>query len=340
MSGDTDSGLLSVVGIRPRLAHAETLPDQIEGAGVSIACQLVEGYPAADVFWFKDGRDIDLESDMVTIGQNHDLRIASVQPHHAGDYTCRAQNSEGVDSLTVTLRVLRRTVIVNSPAYYQYKEGEQVIFNCQVEVDDKQGSLQINWYKGDEKLILDHPQGDESTPRMMLLPNSSLAISGVQQSDLGYYSCEAVTGISPPVRSAHSQIYLPQLFPVWIIIIIAILLIIGLLIFFCLCIGKCREAVKGEGYYCVDDMEASDKKHDKSDIFYTTEDCDSVMQETDNIPRDIYNPTSTPLFTPKTIRLLSKIDQSSGSVGSLLSDDEFLNKGMEEDGSFRERYLQ
>ena len=90
----------------------------------------------------------------------------------------------------------------------------------------------------------------------------------------------------------------------------------------------------------MDDMEASDKKHDMSDIYYTTQDSDSVMQETDQVHRDIYSPRQAPVFTPKSIRLLSRIEQSSGSVGSLLSNDDFLNKGMEEDGSFRERYFQ
>ena len=90
----------------------------------------------------------------------------------------------------------------------------------------------------------------------------------------------------------------------------------------------------------MDDMEASDKKHDKSDIYYTTQDCDSVMLENDNFLTDNSTPTKTPIFTPSTIRHLSSIDQSAGSVGSLLSDDEFLNRGMEEDGSFRDKYLQ
>ena len=333
-SGDTDSGLLSVLGIRPRLAPAERLPDFVEGSVVNIDCQLLEGYPAPDVSWFKDGLDIDLSSGYVTISQNHSLRIASAQPQHAGAYVCKAQNSVGDDYLTVNLRVLRRTVLVDSPAYYRYEEGENMIFNCRMEADNEQEPIKINWYKGEQKLLLGAANPEGPTPHLMLLPNSSLLISGVQESDLGYYSCETVTGNSPPVRSALSQIYLPHQYTVWIIL--ATLLPLSILSLFCLCVGKCRKVVKGVEYYCVDDMEA---KHNESMIYYNNEDCDSVMQETDNVPKSWF-PPKTPLFTPKTIRLLSKIDWSPGSVGSLLSNDEFLNKGMEEDGSFRERYLQ
>jgi hypothetical protein len=48
----------------------------------------------------------------------------------------------------------------------------------------------------------------------------------------------------------------------------------------------------------------------------------------------------TPIFTPKTIRRLARVDKSIGSIGSLLDDDEYLDKGYDEDGSFRERYAE
>ena len=94
------------------------------------------------------------------------------------------------------------------------------------------------------------------------------------------------------------------------------------------------------GYYGVKDIEASSKENNKSDIFYTTVngDTDSVMGESDHL-KISYTETKTPIFTPKTIRHLAYLDKSAGSVGSLMSDDEFLHKGMEEDGSFHEKYL-
>ena len=142
---DTDSGLLSVVGIPPRLASAQTLPDQLEGAAVTIPCPVVEGYPAARISWFEDGLDMEPEPGLVMLDHNQSLVLGSVQSRHAGEYTCLAQNSEGEDSLTVSLKVLRKTVILSKPAYHQYSEGGQVIFDCQVEVDARQEGVRITW---------------------------------------------------------------------------------------------------------------------------------------------------------------------------------------------------
>ena len=92
--------------------------------------------------------------------------------------------------------------------------------------------------------------------------------------------------------------------------------------------------MKGEGYYCVDDMEVNDKK-----VESTTHDSDSIMQETDHPKTDLDITQHNTMFTPRSVHLLSRIDKAGGPVGSLLSDDEFLNRGMEEGGSFRQHYL-
>ena len=186
--------------------------------------------------------------------------------------------------------------------------------------------MTITWYKGETRLIADH--------HVRVLDNNSLLISEVQQGDLGYYSCEVATHLSPTVRSGHSQIYYPDTYPALIIIIISILIIIVILTLLCFCITKCRRTMKGEGYYCVDDMEVNDKK-----VGSTTHDSDSIMQETDHHKTDMDITQHSAMFTPRSVHLLSRLEKAGGSIGSLLSDEEFLNRGMEEDGSFRQHYL-
>ena len=316
-----------MVGIPPTLAQPQLLPHILEGAGVTIPCQLVGGYPPIEyVSWFKDGQDIDIEPGIVSVGGDHSLTILSVQPHHAGEYTCLAHNSEGEDSITVSLQVVSKTVILSKPAHHQYRKGEQVMFDCQVEVDTREEGVTITWYKGETRLIADH--------HVRVLDNNSLLISEVQQGDLGYYSCEVATDLSPTVRSGHSQIYYPDTYPALIIIIISILIIIVILTLICFCITKCRRTLKGEGYYCVDDMEVNDKK-----VGSTTHDSDSIMQETDHHKTDMDITQHSAMFNPKSVHLLSRLEKAGGSIGSLLSDEEFLNRGMEEDGSFRQHYL-
>ena len=51
---DTDSGLLTVVGIRPALAPAERLGDKLVGEGLSLACNVKVGWPDPKVNWYKD----------------------------------------------------------------------------------------------------------------------------------------------------------------------------------------------------------------------------------------------------------------------------------------------
>ena len=94
----------------------------------------------------------------------------------------------------------------------------------------------------------------------------------------------------------------------------------------------------GKGFY--NPMDPENMKHNKSDIYYTTEDADSIMHEVDTSCSDLMegNAPKTPIFTPKTLRHLSS--SGTGSASSLLEDDEFLKRGMNEDGSFRERYAE
>ena len=80
--------------------------------------------------------------------------------------------------------------------------------------------------------------------------------------------------------------------------------------------------------------------HNKSDIYYTTEDNESIMNEVDSSALGGPAAAKAPIFTPKTIRRLARVDKSIGSIGSLLEDEEYLDKGYDEDGSFRERYAE
>ena len=359
---DTDSGLLTVVGIPPAFHRpAAPVPPLLEGEDVTIRCLLAAGYPPPRIAWFKDGVVID--EDLVKV-DGDSVAISEAQAaRHSGDYTCRASNAWGSDIQEVGVQIRRRTQIVSQPVTVEYAAGQPVVLDCAVDVDASlRGSLQVEWWKGEHRLDLvtsledfhvgesellvsrslvqqAEPVEDEEGPRIVLLPNASLKISRLQQEDLGYYSCRVLTELEGAgLRSEFSQIYVASSFPFWILIVILCVLII-LLLGVCFAL-RLRRRTRGKGYYGVKDIEKSGTKHNKSDIYYTTEDGDSVMNEQDNLPLNTSTPTQarTPIFTPKTIRHLANMDKATGSVGSLLEDDEFLRRGMDEDGSFRERY--
>ena len=170
-----------------------------------------------------------------------------------------------------------------------------------------------------------------------LLTNSSLLICGLGPEDVGSYHCEVNTSLGEVVRSQPSSVYLTAPFPWWVVIIaLGVLIFILLLCLIC----YCKRRRTGKGYYGMDIEDGiNGAVHNKSDIYYTTEDNESIMDEMDQSMLEKQN-GKTPIFTPKTIRRLARVDKSIGSIGSLLDDDEYLDKGYDEDGSFRERYAE
>ena len=260
-----------------------------------------------------------------------------------------------------SLDVSSRTSIVSAPVYIELSslptDGSSVVFPCDVDIDQVLGSdFEVAWYKDSEALspgLLEPALAiteaevaevaeDECAKaggehHWYLLTNSSLMVCGLGPGDVGSYHCEVNTSLGEVVRSSYSSVYLTAPFPWWIILIALCLLILLLL----LCVVcYCKRRNMGKGYYGMDIEDGiNGGNHNKSDIYYTTEDNESIMDEMDQSMLEKQN-GKTPIFTPKTIRRLARVDKSIGSIGSLLDDDEYLDKGYDEDGSFRERYAE
>ena len=293
------------------------------------------------------------ESSSITI--NYDkLTITSATPDHSGEYTCQAVNPWGKQSQGTSLWIRRRTKILTVPVYLPFSQGKLVQIDCKVDVDPNlDSSLRIDWFRGDQLLVPNKISNDipverpdeetdaeynevEEENRYTVYSNHTLEINDLRHDDIGMYRCAATTSLEPVMHSQTSQIFIKSEFPYWIIILILLILLVLIVVFYC--VWRIRRRSKGKGYYGVKDIEQSGSMHNKSDIYYTTEDGDSIMLEQDNVPfTEVQGPTKPPIFTPKTIRQLAAMDKTTGSCGSLL-DDEFLKRGMDEDGSFRERY--
>ena len=152
---------MTVLGIKPKLAVNSMLADQLVGADISLPCEVAEGKPAPAVLWYKDNLSVDMET--VTIDQDNTLEITNANEGHSGLYVCKAENSEGSDSLTVELNVRNHSVIVSNAAHVLFEKDSQVTFDCQHEVDSALlGGLQINWFK--DGVNLDLIQAPEPPP--------------------------------------------------------------------------------------------------------------------------------------------------------------------------------
>lgn len=95
---------LPLVAVPPHIT-----PFQFEGpanAGdmVELACQVPKGDRPVSIAWLYNGSRQGV-STAVFGAHTHFLSIATVQPGHAGSYTCRANNSAGQAEVTAFLEV-------------------------------------------------------------------------------------------------------------------------------------------------------------------------------------------------------------------------------------------
>ena len=308
----TDSGLLTVVGVGPSLEEDEDfVGEKLEGEPVLLPCKVSTGFPAPQITWFKDGAEVDERAGRST---EEGLHLEDLHPKDSGEYICRAQNSEGMVTKSVELVVRRKSRVVTVPTAMEWREGEEAIFHCEVEVDrDLEPSLSVQWFKGEDRLEL-MGLGD----RVSLLPNSSLRIHRLERGDLGLYSCRVSTALEPNLRSAPSSLYLAAPLPWWLVLLLflaATLVLLGL----CLTLRLRGRFTKEQGYYGVADME---RQGGVRDVCYTTTGGEKDHQQVEPVP-----PLS---LTPN--------PGSANSLGSLISDELCLTEGQQEDGSFRRGY--
>jgi hypothetical protein len=353
----SESGWLAVKGVEPQLVPLANYQTVLEGESLSLPCKLKEGVvPSPRVIWYRNNEEVD--HSRVREEEDNTLELGPLTTADTGEYICQATNSEGKDFITVDVVVSERTKVLSPPqdVDLESQNGLDVFFPCEVSVDSKVvADYTVTWYKdlleldvyqiqtdvrisAHEKRFAEEPAGvceDTEQHRLYLLLNDTLVVCGLQQADLGSYHCEVSTDLEPSIKSQYHSVYIGSNFPWWIILVIILALLLLCVFLALACYWRSKK--QGKGYYGMDVEDGG--LRNKSDIYYTTEDNESIMDEMDQSMLDKQN-GKTPIFTPKTIRRLARVDKSIGSIGSLLDDDEYLDKGYDEDGSFRERYAE
>ena len=358
----SETGQLTVKGVKPQLVPVEATERYrmvLEGDRLSLPCKLKDGVvPSPTVIWYRNGEEVG--QSRVREEEDNTLELGPLTTEDAGEYICQATNREGKDIIKVDVLVSARTEVVSPRRHVdlESQSGLDVFFPCEVRVDSNVvDDYTVIWYKDQVALDVyelqpdvrisasetnikfsEEPAGvceDTEQHRLVLLTNDTLVVCGLQQDDIGEYHCEVSTQLEHSVKSHRHSVYIGTNFPWWIILVI-ILAILILIVFLALACYWRRKKL-GKGYYGMDVEDGG--LRNKSDIYYTTEDNESIMDEVDQSMLEKQN-GKTPIFTPKTIRRLARVDKSIGSIGSLLDDDEYLDKGYDEDGSFRERYAE
>merc|ERR1712013_567351 len=329
---DITVGNLSVTWKKDNISIDNNWDERVyQDKDVSLECEVVGGWPAPEVLWYKDGQIVDKKK--VTIEEDNTLKIRNAEKEDTGIYTCTAENSEGSDNLTTQLNIRSRSTIISQAKQEEFVEGSEVTFDCEYEVDNGLlGGLTVSWFKDGEYLdIIQAPElapvlGESlitrpdpvspcvtykpgEDPRLYMLSNSSLRICSLSQSDIGKYYCVINTDLDQSVTSQPSYLYSATSPLLWIIISIIIGILLPLTIISLVCIYRRREG--GKGFYGMNLEEGGNT--DKSDIYYTTEgdENSTAAEEQGNIPA----------ITSNIIGHFDNISLSDGQKDFLLDED-------------------
>ncbi|KAG7264141.1 hypothetical protein CRUP_024483 [Coryphaenoides rupestris] len=162
---------------------------------------LVQGDPVPTVRWRRD--DGELPRGRYEISEEHTLVIRSVRLSDEGSYTCVTENMVGRSEASATLVIHVPPGFALHPRNQVASVGRTVTFQCQAS-----GSPQpaIFWQReGSESLLF----SSQSSSRLYVSPTGSLTINGVQRSDAGYYSCQALNIAGSVITKALLSVTVP-----------------------------------------------------------------------------------------------------------------------------------
>ena len=85
---DTETGLLTVVGIMPQIQSPDTLEyNVLEKNQVILPCQVIGGVPTPEIRWYHMENEVDTDRTMV--GEDNSLIIYSANADDTGMYVCK-----------------------------------------------------------------------------------------------------------------------------------------------------------------------------------------------------------------------------------------------------------
>ncbi|KAM6930619.1 hemicentin-1 [Xenentodon cancila] len=151
------------------------------------------GIPSPSITWTKDGHPVESPGVYVQNG-NRLLRIYRVQPEHAGQFACTAQNAAGEARRQYNIVVEAPPVISGTPQLQELTvvQGQEVEFHCRVQ---GRPVPRVEWSRDGEVLSRD---GD---PHVEFLEDGQvLKVTSVRLRDQGLYQCLARNNAGTQMR--------------------------------------------------------------------------------------------------------------------------------------------
>ncbi|XP_066148174.1 obscurin isoform X4 [Euwallacea fornicatus] len=177
----------------PAFTQRFTDLQQLPNRDAKFPCR-VTGVPQPEVTWTKDGEPL-RESDKYHIKRDGDaccLYVTNCQPEDAGVYRATATNPEGQAVCTASLEVVKEIKFqqkIEPPTFLKrigdtelYKSMTAKFTACATGIPEPE----VEWYHNDEKIYPSNRiRMDKDTAGLL-----RLTICGVDQDDLGKYSCK------------------------------------------------------------------------------------------------------------------------------------------------------
>jgi hypothetical protein len=170
-----------------------------EGDTVILDC-VANGNPKPGIKWLRNGEEIDLndlDSRFRIIGTGS-LQITKIQDTDAGDYQCRASNSEDSLDASATVQVQVPPKFIQSPEDKIAYEKEELELKCSIH---GKPTPVVHWLKN----------GDQINPNeyMQIVGGHNLKILGLLPSDAGMFQCIGTNPAGSVQAASRLQIVEP-----------------------------------------------------------------------------------------------------------------------------------
>ncbi|CAL4147451.1 unnamed protein product, partial [Meganyctiphanes norvegica] len=182
------------VAVPPRILPFSPDNYLIEGSRLTVTCTVTEGDLPLTIAWSKDGQQLSKSATDISVDAwgdfNSHLTIAHMKSHHAGNYSCTAQNKADFATQTLSIYVNVPPRWVLEPEDASAISGTSILMPCQA---DGFPIPSVVWKK--EGASVGSYHDFVSSVGIQQLSNGSLLLTSVKKEEQGRYLCEANNGI-------------------------------------------------------------------------------------------------------------------------------------------------